>query len=262
MFVASKVLAFAIEPLHWVLVFLVAGLLLLPRWPRLGKLLAWSGLVALLLSGWVFIPNLLIHNLESRYKPFPAGTDIQRYVEMQRYVGVVVLGGALSSSKLWTEHDQVALNEHAERMTTAVTLTQKYPHLKVIFSGGISSVPPEGQTEARRAKKFFDEMGVPPARVMYEGSSRNTYENAYYSAMMPGVDKGQPWLLLTSSFHMPRSMGVFQKIGWNVTPYPVDYLTTSDLSWYDYSLHFGPGQWELALHELLGYYVYKMAGMI
>ena len=98
--------------------------------------------------------------------------------------------------------------------------------------------------------------------MVYEAGSRNTYENAYYSSLIPGVDVQQPWLLLTSAFHMPRSMGVFEKIGWNVTPYPVDYRTTSDLSWHDFSLHFGPGEWELALHELLGYYVYKMAGMI
>ena len=80
--------------------------------------------------------------------------------------------------------------------------------------------------------------------------------------MVPGVDKTQRWLLLTSAFHMPRAMGAFQKIGWNVTPYPVDYLTTSGASWYDFSLHFGPTSWELALHEWLGYYVYKMADMI
>ncbi len=262
MFVASKVLAFAIEPLSWVLVFLVAGVLLTPHRPRLGKRLVWASLLSLVLSGWEFVPNQLLRNLESRYPPLPAHTREQEIVVMQRYVGVVVLGGALSNSKLWTEYGQVALNDQAERMTAAVTLAQRYPHLKIIFSGGIASVPPEGLTEARRARQFFDEMGVPPSRVAYEGSSRNTYENAYYSAMMPGVNKSQPWLLLTSAFHMPRSMGVFQKIGWNVTPYPVDYRTTSGGSWYDYSLHYGPSQWELALHELIGYYVYKMAGNI
>ena len=262
MFVASKLLSFAIEPLCWVLIFLLAGVLLSRRRPRLGNGLVWAALAALILSGWIFIPNLLLRDLESRYPPLPDRTDIQRYAEMQRYVGVVVLGGALSDSKLWTAHGQVALNDQAERMTAAVTLTQKYPHLKVIFSGGIASVPPTGLTEAQRAQQFFNELGVPPTRVMYEGSSRNTYENAYFSALMPGVDKRMPWLLLTSSFHMPRSMGVFRKIGWNVTAYPVDYRTASEGSWYDYSLHDGPKQWELALHELLGFYVYKMSGMI
>ena len=256
MFVASKVLAFAIEPLVWVLLFLAAGLLVWPYRPRLGKTLAWTSLAALLLSGWVFIPNQLLRSLESRYPRLPANTD------MQQYVGVVVLGGALADSQLWVEHQQVALNDHAERMTAAVGLMQKYPHLKVIFSGGIASVSGSGVTESQLARMFFDDMGVPPARVMYEASSRNTYENGYFSAMMPGVDKRQPWLLLTSSFHMPRAIGVFEKLGWSITAYPVDYRTSSNGSWYDFSLHFGPKQWELALHELLGYYVYKTAHMI
>ena len=256
MFVASKVLAFAIEPLYWVLLFLAVGLLVWPYRPRLGRTLAWTSLAGLLLSGWVFIPNQLLRSLESRYPRLPADT------ELQQYVGVVVLGGALADSQLWVEHKQVALNNQAGRMTAAVGLMQRYPHLKVVFSGGIASVGGIGVTESQLARAFFDDMGVPPARVMYEGSSRNTYENGYFSSMMPGVDKRKPWLLLTSSFHMPRAIGVFEKLGWNITAYPVDYRTTSNGSWYDFSLHFGPNQWELALHEMLGYYVYKTADMI
>jgi uncharacterized SAM-binding protein YcdF (DUF218 family) len=256
MFVASKVLSFAIEPLYWVLLFLAAGLLVWRYRPRLGKALAWTSLLALLLSGWVFVPNQLLRSLESRYPPLPASADLTQYV------GVVVLGGALADSQLWVEHRQVALNDQAERMTAAVALMQKYPHLKVIFSGGIASVSGTGITESRLARMLFDDMGVAPTRVMYEGNSRNTYENGYFSARMPGVDKRKPWLLLTSSFHMPRAMGVFEKLGWNVTPYPVDYRTTSNSSWYDFSMHFGPRQWELALHELIGYYVYKAGNML
>ena len=256
MFIASKVLAFAVEPLNWVLLFLACGLLVLRRRPRLGKGLVWNSLVALLLSGWVFVPNQLLRGLESRYPRLPDGSD------MQQYVGVVVLGGALADSQLWIEHKQVALNNQAERMTAAVSLMQKYPHLKVVFSGGNASMSESGLTESRLARMFFDDMGVPSARVIYEDRSRNTYENGYFSAMLPGIDKRLPWLLLTSSFHMPRSIGVFEKVGWNVTPYPVDFRTTSGGSWHDFSLHFGPKQWQLAMHELLGYWVYKASNMI
>ena len=143
MFIASKVLAFAIEPLCWVLLFLAAGLLAWTYRPRLGKALAWVSLIALLLGGWVFVPNQLLRNLESRYPQLPANTD------MQQYVGVIVLGGALGDSQLWVEHQQVALNDQAERMTAAVALMQKYPHLKVVFSGGIASVSGAGVTESR-----------------------------------------------------------------------------------------------------------------
>ena len=81
------------------------------------------------------------------------------------------------------------------------------------------------------------------SRVLYEDASRNTYENALLSARLSGVDNRQPWLLLTSAFHMPRAMGVFSQTGWNVTPWPVDYRMTPHDSWFDFSLHYGPRLW-------------------
>jgi uncharacterized SAM-binding protein YcdF (DUF218 family) len=42
-------------------------------------------------------------------------------------------------------------------------------------------------------------------------------------AMAPAP--GEVWLLVTSAWHMPRSVGVFRKQGWTVVPYPVDYAT-------------------------------------
>ena len=82
------------------------------------------------------------------------------------------------------------------------------------------------------------------------------------SAALAGVDKRQPWLLLTSAFHMPRAMGVFVHAGWNVTPWPVDYRTSAQDSWFDFSLHYGPNLWSLAAHEWLGIAAYRIAGWL
>ena len=256
MFVASKLLAFVIQPLFWVLAALLGGLLLARRRPLLSKRLTWAALFALLLGCWAYLPSALLLRLESRHAQLPPSTD------MRQFTGVVVLGGALARSDLWTAHNQVALNDSAERMTAAVGLARKYPHLQLLFTGGIASLPPAGLTEAVRARKFFDEMGVDASRVLYEAASRNTLENASLSAVLAGVDPKQRWLLLTSAYHMPRSMGVFTKAGWNVTPYPVDYRTDSAPDWYDFSLRYGPELWELALHETLGYWVYRLVGKI
>jgi len=83
-----------------------------------------------------------------------------------------------------------------------------------------------------------------------------------YSAAVPGVDNKQAWLLLTSAFHMPRAMGVFNRAGWNVTPWPVDYRMTPHDSWFDFSLHYGPRLWALALHEWLGFWAYRLLGWL
>ncbi|MEO6625056.1 MAG: YdcF family protein [Burkholderiaceae bacterium] len=256
MFFASQVLAFAKEPLFWAVALLGCGLLLLHAKRRLGIGLAWAALAVLVGSGWTFIPDRLLRTMESRHPPIAANA------RLNGYTGIVLLGGALAHSNLWEAHKQVALNDQAERMTAAVALMRTHPQLKLLFTGGIATIPPRGLSEAQRARQFFDEMGVDPARVLYEDQSRNTAENATLSAKLPGVNPRQPWLLLTSAYHMPRSMGVFLKAGWNVTPYPVDYRTTKEPSWLDYSLHDGARRWELALHELIGYYVYRWNGLI
>lgn len=256
MFIASKLLAFAIEPLFWVLLLLLAsGLVSAWRRPRLGRGLTWMALLVLVAACWTSGSEALLRSLESQH-PRPAALD------MHQHVGVVVLGGALSSPELWESHRQVGLNEQAERMTEAVALMRQYPHLRLLFTGGIANLSATGATEAIRARVFFEAMGVDPARVVYEEASRNTYENALHSAGLPGVDRQQPWLLLTSAFHMPRSMGVFRKSGWNVTPWPVDYRANAHDSWFDFSLRYGPRLWALALHEWLGMVAYRIAGWI
>jgi uncharacterized SAM-binding protein YcdF (DUF218 family) len=59
---------------------------------------------------------------------------------------------------------------------------------------------------------------------------------------------------------MPRAMAAFQKAGWNVTPYPVDYRTGNATPWTEYSLAEGARKWHLLLHEALGLLVYRLSG--
>lgn len=256
MFIAAKLLAFALEPLFWVLALLVTSLLLTSRRRlRMGRIFSWLALLTLVGASWTSAPEAMLRTLESRH-PVPTGLD------MDKQVGIVVLGGGLASPELWASSRQVGLNEQAERMTEAVALMRQYPRLRLLFTGGVANVSATGASEAQRARVFFVAMGIDPARVTYEDRSRNTYENALYSAALPGVDKRQHWLLLTSAFHMPRAMGVFNHVGWNVTPWPVDYRVTAHDSWFDFSLHYGPRLWALALHEWLGLAAYRIAGWI
>jgi uncharacterized SAM-binding protein YcdF (DUF218 family) len=56
-----------------------------------------------------------------------------------------------------------------------------------------------------------------------ERRSRNTQENAEFSKALAAPKSGERWLLVTSAYHMPRSVGVFRKAGFAVEPYPVDW---------------------------------------
>ena len=254
MFLISKLLSFATQPLAWVAILLLTGLLVLRSQRQWGLRLSWAALTVLLLQGWEPLPDAVLRQLETRHK------GPNQAASLQQFAGVVLLGGALEPSYVWEGHSQPALNDAAERMTEPVALMQRNPHLRLLFTGGEGELFAGGLTEADRAKIFFDRMGLVPQRVVYESASHTTYENAIFSAKLPGMNPALPWLLLTSASHMPRAMATFRKAGWNVTAYPVDYRTGTHTPWTQYSLAKGAQKWHLVLHELLGLLAYQLAG--
>jgi uncharacterized SAM-binding protein YcdF (DUF218 family) len=64
--------------------------------------------------------------------------------------------------------------------------------------------------------------------MILEDKSRNTWENAVFTHDLVKPKKGEAWLLVTSAWHMPRSAGIFRRIGFDVVPYPVACRTFGD----------------------------------
>ena len=112
--------------------------------------------------------------------------------------------------------------------------------------------------EAELARAFYAEQGVDMRRVQLEGHSRTTRENARQVAALLGERCRQPWLLVTSAWHMPRSMAEFESVGCQVTAYPVDFRTGTTTPWTEYSLARSLLLWQTALHEWLGRGVYAL----
>ena len=221
MFIASKLFWLVAEPSNFfVLLLVLAALLLLTRGRRWGMrlvgLLAVLGVALMLLpfGAWLVIP------LENRFpipSPMPAHVD-----------GIIVLGGAVSTV-LTQRRDQPTVNEHAERFLALADLARRYPEAKLIYSGGSASPFMPEYREADAARAVIDQLGIDPKRMIYERQSRNTEENVRYSKALADPKPGETWLLVTSGWHMPRSVGIFRRQGWNVIPYPVDYLTDGRL---------------------------------
>ncbi|MBX9816826.1 MAG: YdcF family protein [Burkholderiaceae bacterium] len=244
------------QPLLWVFMLLLLSLLVMRRRPRVSQWLVGMALLAMVLTAWKPLPEAILRQLESHYP------EMAPDAKLDGYFGMVVLGGALESGRTQMAHVQPMLNDAGERMTGTVAVLRANPSLRVLFTGGEGALMGVGQTEAERAKMFFDSLGVQAAQVQYESASRNTYENAVLTAKLPGVDLTQRWLLVTSAWHMPRSMATFQKAGWNVTAYPVDFRTGDTSNWLDFSMASGAMEWQLALHELVGLLAYKLTGRL
>ncbi|HEX5697145.1 MAG TPA: YdcF family protein [Rhodoferax sp.] len=253
MFIAAKLLAFLTQPPAWVAMLMVGAMLCLRRRPKMSQGLGWTAITLLLLIGWEPLPDALLRRLESRHPALPAATDLKAYA------GVVVLGGALEPAYVWTQPGQSALNDAAERMTEVLPLLRRQPGLRVLFTGGEGELFGTSLSEAARAEQFFTSQGIPAQQLLYESASRTTFENALLGKTVPGVNPAQPWLLLTSAWHMPRAMATFSKTGWKVTAYPVDFRTGQHTPWTQYSMDKGARKWKLALHEWLGLLAYRLS---
>jgi uncharacterized SAM-binding protein YcdF (DUF218 family) len=216
-FVLSKVLGFFAAPSNLAISLGILGLLLLPtRFARTGWWLAAGSLIAMAMLGLSPIGNALIIPLEQRFPPWDAARGAPD--------GIVVLGGAISPDISAARNDP-ALNEAAERMTAAVELARRYPDARVLFSGGSGALIFDEGNEAAFALRLLESLGLPRSRILLENRSRNTVENARFSKALAQPKPGERWLLVTSGYHMPRSVGIFRKAGFPVEPYPVDWRT-------------------------------------
>lgn len=254
MFVLSKLLSAMTQPLFWLAVWwgVALGILSLwVSWRRFALRMLWGGLGVLGLLGFEALPHALLRPLESLY-PVPSPEHVGRHV------GVIVLGGATGHPMIYQAHAQVPLGEAAERMSMSVALMRQYPNLQLVFSGGEGRLLATGVSEAQLASAFYAEQGVDMHRVLLEDGSRTTRENARQVVALLGERCQQPWLLVTSAWHMPRSMAEFEAVGCKVTAYPVDFRTGAVTSWTEYSLARSLLLWQTALHEWLGRGVYAV----
>jgi uncharacterized SAM-binding protein YcdF (DUF218 family) len=251
MFVLSKLLSAITQPVFWLVLWWALSLLILARWRRLAVAMLWGGLVVLGLLGFRAMPEALLRPLENRY-PVPADAAIERHA------GIIVLGGALGHPDSYKAHGQVPLGDAAERMTVPVGLVRQHPTLELVFSGGEGRLLSIGMTESEMARVFYQQQGLDMTKVRLEDGSRNTRENAQQVAKLLGPQCQQPWLLVTSAWHMPRSMAEFEAVGCNVTPYPVDFRTGESTALNEYELARSLLLWQTALHEWLGLWVYGL----
>ena len=216
-FYAAKILGFMANPSNvLILAGIVGALMLRTRFAHAGWRLVIASLVLLALLGFSPIGNALIVPLEQRFPPWDHGHGPPH--------GIVVLGGAVTPD-VSHARNTVALNEAAERLTAAADLARRYPDARIIYSGGSAALIANGPTEAQAALRLFESLGVAPGRVIAEDKSRNTVQNAVFSRALAQPKPGERWLLVTSAYHMPRSIGVFRQAGFRVEAYPVDWRT-------------------------------------
>lgn len=246
-FAASKLAGAFIFPLPASLLLLVFFGLRLPKfkhkiWVLFPTLIIWVASTDSF-SQW------LVKGLEEKHPPV-------RLETLENADAILVLGGAVDNLALYEQ--QVQLTSAAERMTDAVLLFQKRKAPRIVFTGGSGNLFFQTRKESDFALQFFESLGVPAKAVFLENESRNTKENAEKTAELFRKYKWESAILITSAFHMERSLSVFANTGIKIHPWPTDYrsrvkiLTIDDFIPSSQSLE----NTSIAWKERIGLFVY------
>lgn len=247
-FVISKIFWWLIQPLHVLIIAQLSGLVCL--WRNRSQLGRWIFVVstaAIAAITMLPLPEMLIRPLEQWVK---------RPVHLPDKIdGILLLTGG--QRPILTH----AYGQPIGGFETAVpfaALARRYPDAKLVVSGGSGELTPGPMSEAAVVKMFFAEQGMDPGRLILEDKSRNTYENGVFAKKLVQPKLGEIWVLITRAHHMPRAMGVFQKIGWDVIPYPADYRAFPDSG--QIGGDEGISMLDAALHEWIGLAAYWSTG--
>ncbi len=254
-FVLSKVLWVAAAPTNLLLGLALLGALAGLAGRRWGGRLALGGVVVLVLCGVLPVGKLILRPLEDR---FP-----QASLEGPAPAGIVVLGGPIDQ-EIGAARGQVAVTDAATRLTAAVALSRRFPGVPLVYTGGSNALLSVIGGEAADAKRLWSDLGVDPARVLIEEASRNTEENARFTRDLVHPEPGQRWILVTSAYHMPRSVGLFRAAGFDVVPYPVDYRSTGTARDFVPTAEISAGlrRLDMAVREWIGLVAYRASGRI
>ncbi|MFT4821716.1 MAG: uncharacterized SAM-binding protein YcdF (DUF218 family) [Candidatus Pseudothioglobus sp.] len=213
----------------------------------LGFTVAFVLLLALLPIGdWLILP------LESR---FAANPTLPVKVD-----GIIVLGGAADPS-LSAAWKQTEIGTAGDRLFALQSLARRYPQAKLVYTGGSGALLQQAHKGADWVEVLFTETTDISSRIQYERESRNTYENAVFSKALVKPLPGEIWVLITSAFHMPRSVGIFCQQSWPVLPYPVDHYGNKDrLLRIELDLYEHLGVMRIAVREWIGLLAYRLTG--
>lgn len=253
-FVVSKVLNFLTQPLAIVVILLLSGWLI--RNARWKKILIRTGFGLLLFTSNYFIANAVMHAWE---------LPIITYKSVNKTYDFGVLLTGVTKTEM-TPKDRVYFSRGADRATNTLQLYKLGIIKKVIVSGGSGRLDGSGVREADDIADFLRLAGVLPEDIIIENISKNTHESAEeVSKLLAGMDGPKDLLLITSGYHMRRSLACFKKSGIGIDGFPVDPVSEPT--------RFTPDalllprldamyMWQSMLKEWVGFAVYWTVGYI
>lgn len=209
MYYLHKIAPFFVLPLGVTLILIIVGLITRRRTlVCAGAVLLWISATPAV-SGWVF------RAVEGHSERVAAHEAPPADAIVVLSIGRVTAPGRAAVSE-WGDPD---------RFFGGVELFNAGKAPLLVFTGGTSPLAPTGPAEGEVLLQFAVSSGVPTERVVSTGRVMNTADEAAAVARLLS-HKGptrQRILLVTSAFHMDRARHLFERAGFVVYPFPVDF---------------------------------------
>ena len=251
MFTLKKIITFVIMPPSlFVVLALLLGLRMLRRRVK-------GGVWTLGLAGLIYFMSIA-----------PVGDTLMGSLEREWSVPekvqgdvIILLGGGVYSGVPDISGHGFPATATLSRLVTAVRI-QHLTGAPIIISGG--NVFGWGDAEADVAARIMKDLGVPADRIILEDKSRDTMENARFVKEICQREGWRQPILVTSAWHMPRSMIAFRKAGMAPQPFPADFWVDPDPNKSRHWIDFLPSissllETYVGLHEYLGILYYWLA---
>ncbi len=197
------------------LLFVLAIIVSIFQWRKIAALLKLSSLIILLLASNPIVASKLIQSLEQQYPQ-------QNLSEIAEHDAIIVLGGGLRIPIKPALYTQIGFG--SDRYWHAARLFKAGKAKKIILIGGNVYKQPGYKGEAYYASELLQQWGVPNSAIAIETNSRNTEQNFNNTANYINTKGIESVLLVTSAYHMPRSLNIFKQLQIKVTPASADVL--------------------------------------
>lgn len=247
-FILSKVLIFLLNPVIWIL----SGLLLALMTSNQGLRRK-----ALLLSICLFILMSNPFLLDKFAQQWDIKTGALEHNKV--YSCAIILGGFSSEGG----DGEGFFNASADRFIQAVQLKSTGKVTYLLITGGNSKIIPGKFRESVWVREQLLKLNIADSSILIESNSRNTLENAIFSKIAL-TSKGlqPPYLLITSAFHMRRSLYTFKKSGIQVVPYSSNFIAgKNSISFIDFVPQAEVlNKWGVYVKELVGFGIYYVNG--
>ncbi|CAD7857509.1 MAG: hypothetical protein [Olavius algarvensis Gamma 1 endosymbiont] len=196
-------------------ILILIGILVSTLWHRgLGAGLSFFGLLWIWIWATPVVSDWARLSLEAQYEPVTIDA-------LPNADAILVLGGGIegvAAQRLFPD-----LTASADRIWHAARLFHQGKAPMVVVAGGRLPWRTNQGLEADAMAQFLVDLGVPEDKLLLEGRSRNTVENAREIRRLLAAGGMDQVLLVTSAYHMRRAQATFHAAGVRAIPATTDY---------------------------------------